>query len=266
MPGLRRDDPILSLTREIAQIRGELRRHIAGVPLFDLSHQNTPAQIVANQNDYVIGNYDILRISSNAARTITGLAGGLRGRYIRLFNIGAFTITLSNQDVLSAVTNRFSFYGTQNIQLGAGSSILLYYDDIQGRWINAQTNMLERGSWTPTYSCSGAMTYTPVTTTFAFYARIGSLVAFHVRATGTTVAPANTTIFISAPFTMYNPGANMACVATAIDVGNFVARGYLKPADSTIAVVRTDFTTGDINWGIGAGRIVIAEGVYFCQD
>lgn len=137
MPPPRYNDPMLGMMREITDQRTLLRKISSNVPLFDLSSQNTPAQITSNQNNYAIGDYDVLRISSNAARTVTGLAEGLRGRFLFLFNVGAFTITLSHQSASSLAANRFKFSAAADYSLTAGAAVAIYYDDVQARWIDA---------------------------------------------------------------------------------------------------------------------------------
>jgi hypothetical protein len=105
----------------------------------------SPAQITANQNDYdpLFGSgrqSSIWRINSDAARNITGIAGGWSGRRLTLINTGGFIITLTNDDALSAAGNRI-YTGT-----GAGVGIPatgaagvfgkahLIYDDTTARW------------------------------------------------------------------------------------------------------------------------------------
>jgi hypothetical protein len=97
----------------------------------------TPAQITANQNDYdplfgsgrVAGTW---RISSDAARNITGIAGGYSGRRLTLINVNgaANTITLTAEDALSAAANRI-IGGFAIAQNGVAR---LIYDDTSARW------------------------------------------------------------------------------------------------------------------------------------
>lgn len=101
----------------------------------DLYTTISPAQITADQNDYnPTSAYlaDILRLNSNAARSITGLAGGTMGRRKVLHNIGSFTITLVNESASSSAANRFAIGA--NYGLIAGGSVKLIYDDASSRW------------------------------------------------------------------------------------------------------------------------------------
>lgn len=93
----------------------------------------TPSTLTADQNDYNptgLSAASTLRISSNAARQITGLAGGSRGRALFLHNVGAYTITLPAESASSAVANRFA----SGITIDAGDSALIEYDDTSARW------------------------------------------------------------------------------------------------------------------------------------
>jgi hypothetical protein len=94
----------------------------------------TPVTITADQNDYDPGNSSILRVSANAARTITGLAGGFGGRIEILVNVGGFPITLSNGNAGSIAANRFAFASDR--VLGPSRAIFLIYDVTLNRWID----------------------------------------------------------------------------------------------------------------------------------
>lgn len=96
----------------------------------------TPSQITGNQNNYApsgITTASRIRVSSDAARNITGLSGGAEGREIRLTNIGSFTITLTDADTDSDAANRFLFGA--DFELLAGKSVNLFYDDTLDRWL-----------------------------------------------------------------------------------------------------------------------------------
>ncbi len=97
------------------------------------SGQQTPAQITATQNDYAptgLSTAAALRLSSDAARSITGLAGGRAGRRMALHNVGSYAITLAEQDAGSAAANRFAFRQV----LLPGASIEVEYDATSQRW------------------------------------------------------------------------------------------------------------------------------------
>lgn len=98
----------------------------------------TPSQITSNQNDYApTGHADAFnfRLSSDAVRNITGLAGGVSGRIITLTNIGANAILLTDQDSLSSAANRFMFNSGQSpMTLSANESMVFRYDGVSSRW------------------------------------------------------------------------------------------------------------------------------------
>jgi len=95
----------------------------------------TPAQITANQNDYAPTGFattSTLRLSSDASRNVTGLAGGTDGRIIIVQNVGTQNIVLTNQDASSAAGNRFLFGA--DVELLPNYSITLRYDATTQRW------------------------------------------------------------------------------------------------------------------------------------
>ena len=95
----------------------------------------SPAQITADQHDYNPANLPVastLRLVSDAPRSITGLAGGAQGRILILHNIGLFTITMTNQDALSILGNRFRF--NANIPILSFQSAIVQYDATSSVW------------------------------------------------------------------------------------------------------------------------------------
>lgn len=100
-----------------------------------LSGVLSPAQITANQNDYAPtghGTVASLRLSTDASRTISGLAGGASGRVVTVENVGSNPIILSDADANSTAANRFSF--GQNLTLAAKNGAVLKYDATESRW------------------------------------------------------------------------------------------------------------------------------------
>lgn len=96
-----------------------------------------PAQITADTHNYAPYNHattDTFRLTTDASRTLTGLAGGVDGRRVLLVNGGSFTLTLAHQSTSSAAANRFACPGSATLTLGAGDAALLSYDGTASRW------------------------------------------------------------------------------------------------------------------------------------
>ena len=112
---------------------GSSWHHVRVSGLFSLASVITPAQITASQNDYNPTGFDtssVERISSDAAWSITGLAGGTSGRIHILHNIGSFDITLPKEDANSVAANRFDF----DLVLRPDWSAVIWYDGVVSRW------------------------------------------------------------------------------------------------------------------------------------
>lgn len=95
----------------------------------------TPSQITSNQNDYNptgLSTTTVVRLSSDAARDVTGLQGGSDGRWLVPINVGSYTITLKNASGSSTAANRFSM--GSDLALEAGAGCILIYDGTQSRW------------------------------------------------------------------------------------------------------------------------------------
>lgn len=112
-------------------------------------------------------------------------------------------------------------------------------------------------TWTPTFSCSGSMTFTNTTIHFAKYFIIGDLVFFQLKAEGTTGGTASTAIYFTFPTTAES-SSGTPFSANYIDGGG--ARvGTSYQVDSTKgAVLHYDLS----NWGLGSGRTIYVSGVY----
>jgi hypothetical protein len=100
-----------------------------------LAGKISPAQITADQNNYNptgLSGASVLRLASDATRTITGLAGGSDGRSITLVNVGTNVIILAHESASSAAANRFSLGAPFNLL--AAQSVRLWYDAASSRW------------------------------------------------------------------------------------------------------------------------------------
>jgi hypothetical protein len=73
----------------------------------------------------------VVRLSSSAPITITGLTSDVQYKRKTLINVGAHTITFAVESALSQAKNRF----TAQVALEAGDSIDVVYDGIAERWV-----------------------------------------------------------------------------------------------------------------------------------
>lgn len=115
---------------------------------FGLGGVITPAAIIATADDYDpvdatdamkgLANSAVLRLSSDASRSITGLMAPAaeletgRDRVLVLVNVGANDIVLENADTGSDAANRFALTG--DITLAAAAAATCWYDIISSRW------------------------------------------------------------------------------------------------------------------------------------
>ncbi len=94
-----------------------------------------PAQITTNQNDYNpagIAAASVLQINTDAARSISGLAGGAEGRCVTIINVGSQPLTLLNESTSSSASNRFTLSGS--LTIAAKQAAILRYDGTAARW------------------------------------------------------------------------------------------------------------------------------------
>jgi len=103
------------------------------VPRFSIT---TPAQIIANQVAYDGGMFGVWRISSDiAGRSIQGILAGREGAGLRLINVGANSINLTNEDAGAPVAADRVITGTgATIAIAADDTVELIYDATTARW------------------------------------------------------------------------------------------------------------------------------------
>lgn len=97
----------------------------------------SPTALSANQDDYAPTGFataQVLRLSSDASRNITGLSATNNKGQKRIYNVGTFPIVFTYEDTASAAGNRFAFGCT----LGGGQSMVIEYDLTSSRWRASQ--------------------------------------------------------------------------------------------------------------------------------
>lgn len=95
---------------------------------------STPAQLVANVNNYDMGLRSVVRLSSDASRNITGLDNVRDTKMILLINVGSFDIVLTHEDASSSIGNRIITITGASVTLAAAGSMILIYDAVSLRW------------------------------------------------------------------------------------------------------------------------------------
>lgn len=152
------------------------------------STQSAPAQVTANQNDYnpssvVCASSATLLVNSDAARDITGMAGGVAGCEMRLVNNGSFTITLKEQSGSSTAANRFNTGG--DITLAANAAVTLLYDGTASRWRMASPASAGGGGGSVTsVICNGGATTITTSGTCASREVLSGARTYYVRTDG----------------------------------------------------------------------------------
>lgn len=95
----------------------------------------TPSQITSNQNDYAPTGFataTVLRLSTDASRDLTGLAGGADGRVIAILNTGSQNLVIRSENGSSTAANRFALSGDLTMNGSQGATFI--YDSTSSRW------------------------------------------------------------------------------------------------------------------------------------
>jgi len=88
-------------------------------------------------NDIAIGPWTFVRVTGpTAAFSLNGIAGGVDGKYITLFNSTTQTITIANESATSAAANRiWTLNSLGDIVIPGKTVIKLIYSTADSRWI-----------------------------------------------------------------------------------------------------------------------------------
>lgn len=95
----------------------------------------SPAQITGNTHNYAPTGFSTastLRLTTDASRDITGLAGGTDGRIIIIANVGSFNFTLKNESSSSTAGNRFALFADTTV--APNQDVMIQYDSTSSRW------------------------------------------------------------------------------------------------------------------------------------
>lgn len=124
---------IRRLMKDMQGLKDEQARLASMVPQFTILNVNQPATLTANVNNYSPGDYDILRLISDASpRNISGISGGVDGRILFLFLAGTNTVALLHLSGLSLAANQIFTLGATTITMnppssGVASVVMLFY-------------------------------------------------------------------------------------------------------------------------------------------
>ncbi len=97
----------------------------------------SPTQITVDQDNYAPTGFStcsVVRLTSDAARSITGLAGGSAGRNVLLLNVNASSNITLTHDATSTSANRFYCPNSVNFVLLPNASAWAWYDTTSSRW------------------------------------------------------------------------------------------------------------------------------------
>ena len=116
-------------------LRQNGRRTGRGVDAFE---ELSPAQLTADVNDYAPATGSAMRqwwrLTSDASRTITGVAVQQANDTQWITNVGSNPIVLAHQNVGSAAGNRIISPTGANLTIAADESALLIHDSVTDRW------------------------------------------------------------------------------------------------------------------------------------
>lgn len=200
---------------------------------FSLAGVVSPASIGANQNDYNPANLavaSVLRLTSSASFSVTGIAGGASGRMLILHNVGANNLVLTHEDAASTAGNRISIQNGFPFLLAPNGSVLVTYDSTTARWRIAE---------------------------FPGFEFLGSTqLAAQAVSTATITIPARDTLLISVRITGYT-GGDIGSLQFNGDTGTNYWWRHITAASNSTTWTNTE---GASATSIRLGRVGITRG------
>jgi hypothetical protein len=176
----------------------------------------------------------------------TGWTTSTNEKFVQLVNTGS-----------SALTNDFVNIGRFAATLSAGAghtwsvptftnANLIQEPIYETRWLG----------FTPTYSASGSMTWTSVTTTRSFYKLQNDIVHIEIYALGTTGGSASSELRLTLPFSAGSSNEQRPGCGQAIDSAGLSGSHFIN--NSILNTTRYD----GANYGLGGTRGVISKPIY----
>lgn len=197
----------------------------------------TPATLTGNVNDYAPGSTGgILRLSSDASRTITGFSAKGNDQLLWIINVGSFDIVLANASGSSSAANQILTSTGANITIPALGVALLFYDVTTSRW---RANLMVGSS-----SSGGG----------------GGLAIYGDGSDGNVTISSNTaltrdmyydTLTVDATFTLDTAGFIIYCKTEAI-INGFIAASGLNASGATGGAAVGPSGTLGVNSSAGA--------------
>lgn len=96
----------------------------------------SPSQLIANQDDWnpaSLASAAVIRLSTDAARDLTGIVAQPASTRLLLCNVGGFNCVLKH-DLTSTAANRFYGPGSADFTLTPNKSVEIWYDATSARW------------------------------------------------------------------------------------------------------------------------------------
>lgn len=202
-------------------------------------------------------------IGYNATDGVT--IGFSRIPYATIYSEFSATTTNEKYCAISTITNAAASDNYMNIgrfaaTLSAGAGYTWTVPTFTG------ANLIQRPiyntrilTWQPTYSASGSMTYTTVTTALAEYQISMNILFLELESIGTTGGTANTTLFATTPFGARNYGTQPAMTAWVLDANAVAGFVYMDTSVSNKLGARKYDGT---NFALAAGKYINANGKY----
>lgn len=235
------------------------------------SYPLSPAQITANQNDYAPTDFAIaetIYLTSDAVRSITGLAGGYAGARRTIVNRGSFDITLVNSSGSSTAANRFLFEA--DIVIRPNGSMEVQYSVTDSRWMRG-TGGTKFSTIPQDFLLTGVITPAQITANQNDYAPADAVTATKTTALASILrlnsdASRNITGIVDprdgAIKTIINAGSNPIVLKNA-DAGSTAANRFDFGADVTLAAkqsARIRYDGTDSRWKLEASTAGAAVG------
>ena len=225
----------------------------------------SPPSLSTSQDDYNptgMPNASIIRLTTTALISLTGLAGGKNGRRIQLVNIGPNPITLETESVSSLATNRFDT-GSTNATLVGSATVSFTYDGASSLWritggtggVTTGAGGLVQSQWTEV-KVDRSTTNRSWTNSYAIINASGTLPQGTITVDRTTLLSPTNAVLGSPAFPT---SGTISVLTTSNDIQRVTYTGTTATTFTGCSGGTGDFGVGAYVWG-GPEQTTIAAG------
>lgn len=215
---------------------------------------NTTGNITALTLPVSFSNTFVVYMTNASLSTIQGIAAGVVGQRLTIFSSGAGQVNFTYNDAAAAAGTKIITYATSGVtSLAAGIGSAEFVYDVAGRWQIVNHNQGDYITFTPTFTTSGAPTWTTVSVSQSKYYLSGRQLSVIFEYAASTVSAPILEIRSSLPST-FTVSSRSYVTDRIIDNGGAAALGGALAQTGDAFLRHYKDLTEAANWAASAAN------------